>query len=168
MLAALSALTVMAAAAPKVVYQPSPAAASDVGTVALLPSIDKSCFEAVLVQLMASSRKSDRARSNYLSVTLAAASGAPSQITGATWGDGKALKLVNLRTGDVACHDYVCPTGSTGIFSLDDEAEAAARAGSLAVKVVSTIGSACTLSLAVPVAPVEALDRWADGLPKPK
>jgi hypothetical protein len=166
MLTVLAALTVMAAAAPKVIYKADPAAASDVGSVNLAPSIDKSCFEAGLAQLMTSSRKSDRVRNSYLSVTLAAASGVSSQITGAAWGGEKVLRLVNLRTGDVACHEYVCPVGSTAIFALDDAA--AARAGALTVKVASTISSGCGLTLEVPAAPLDALDRWADALPKPK
>ena len=168
MLTALAALTVMAAASPKVIYKPDPAVATDVGSVSLAPSIDKTCFEAVLTQLMASSRKSDRARSTYLSVTLAAASGLPSKITGAAWGEDKTLKLVNLRTGDVACHEYVCPVGSTAIFALDDQALAAARGGGLTVRVASDIGSGCGLTLTLPAAPLDALDRWAEALPKPK
>lgn len=155
----------LAASTPRLIYKPDPARLADVATVEVLMPSHHPCFGVTRVSVLLSSAKSDRNRIYALSAAVAD-SLAPAHITGADAGQA-ALKMVNVRDGDVACTEYQCPTGSAAVFALDDAQRAAARTGALAVKVHTNAGSSCDVSAAIDGAVFGVLDAWADKLPGP-
>ncbi len=164
MLDALLAMTVLAAAAPKVIHTPNPASAADVGTVVLTTPRRNPCFGVVRASVLISSRKSDRSRAYALTV-IVADSVSPAVITDGSLG-GVAMKLVNVRNGDVACTDYQCPTGSAAVFEIGAaQREAMLAAGALPLTVNTNLNTGCGLEMMVDKAAVEALDAWAGRLP---
>jgi hypothetical protein len=164
MLDALLALTLLAASAPKVAYTPNPAGAVDIGTVVLVTPRRNPCFGVVRVSVLLSSRKADRGRA-YALTAIVADSVAPAAITGGSLG-GSALKVVNVRNGDVACTDYQCPTGSAAVFEISAaQREAMLAAGVLPLKVETNLNTNCGVDMAVDKTALEALDAWAGKLP---
>jgi hypothetical protein len=164
MLDALLALTVLAAAAPKVAYTPDPARATDVGAIELATPRRHACFGVLKASMLLSSRKADRGRFYVLSVTVAD-SPAPETIEGGSLG-GAPLKLGNVRNGDVACSEYQCPTGSIAVFEIAQaQRQALVAAGSLPLQVRTSSGGRCEVNLPVTKTAMDALDAWADGLP---
>lgn len=164
MLDALLAMTILAAAPPKVLYKPAPTAGADVGTVELVTPRRNPCFGIVRVSMLLSSRKSDRNRAYVLSVTVADAISPPIITEGALGGDK--LKVVNVRNGDVACTDYQCPTGSAAVFEVsEDQRQALLTAGSLPLLVKTSLASNCVVDMPIEKVVPETLAAWAEKLP---